>query len=197
MDAIRHVLALFLVIGAAPLLLLWLLVHPFVGFWRRVGPRGTYLAVGGIIAAAAILLARSSARLVALDFGTRWEVAAAGLLCLAVSARLRVSLSRRVGAAFLLGLPELAPQRHPVPLMTDGPYARVRHPRYAQFVLALLGFALIANHLAGYVVGLAWLVGVHPIVWLEEHELRRRFGAEYTDYCRRVPRFIPRRRRQI
>jgi protein-S-isoprenylcysteine O-methyltransferase Ste14 len=31
-------------------------------------------------------------------------------------------------------------------------------------------------------------------VLLEERELAERFGAEYLDYCRRVPRYVPRRR---
>ena len=26
---------------------------------------------------------------------------------------------------------------------------------------------------------------------LEERELRERFGTEYEDYCRRVPRYLP------
>jgi protein-S-isoprenylcysteine O-methyltransferase Ste14 len=30
-------------------------------------------------------------------------------------------------------------------------------------------------------------------VLLEERELRDRFGAEYEEYCRRVPRYIPKR----
>jgi protein-S-isoprenylcysteine O-methyltransferase Ste14 len=55
------------------------------------------------------------------------------------------------------------------------------------------GFALIANYLVLYVM-LALLV---PAIWLvvvlEERELRRRFGAAYAEYSRRVPRFIPRR----
>jgi protein-S-isoprenylcysteine O-methyltransferase Ste14 len=29
------------------------------------------------------------------------------------------------------------------------------------------------------------------VVLLEERELRDRFGAEYDEYCRRVPRYIP------
>lgn len=193
LDPIRHVIALFLVVGVAPLLVLWLLVHPIVGFWRRLGLWWTYGAVGAVIVTLAVFLARARTRLLALDFGTHWPLVVAGLGCLAVSARLRLSVSRRVGASLLLGLPELAPQRYPAQLMTDGPYAYLRHPRYVQFVLALLGYALIANHLAAYVVWLAWFVGIHPIVWLEEHELRQRFGAEYEAYCRRVPRFIPRR----
>jgi len=197
LDTIRHVLTMFLGVGVGPLLLLWLLVHPFVGFWRRVGPWWTYVVVGGSIVAVAALLARSSAWLVAADYGTRWPLVAAGLVCLGVSARMRLAVFRQLGAKAFIGLPELAPERYPMQLLRTGPYARVRHPRYVQFVLGILGYALIANHLAGYVVWLAWLVGVYPIVWFEERELHERFGAEYEDYCRRVPRFIPRRRRPV
>jgi protein-S-isoprenylcysteine O-methyltransferase Ste14 len=32
---------------------------------------------------------------------------------------------------------------------------------------------------------------MHIIVLLEEKELKERFGRDYEDYCRRVPRYIP------
>ncbi|HWP00391.1 MAG TPA: isoprenylcysteine carboxylmethyltransferase family protein [Methylococcus sp.] len=93
-------------------------------------------------------------------------------------------------------MPELAPARYPQRLLTEGPYARIRHPRYVQFMLALLGYALIANYLTVYAVVLVWLAGLYGIVVLEEKELRARFGEEYIEYARRVPRFIPRIRRE-
>jgi protein-S-isoprenylcysteine O-methyltransferase Ste14 len=34
---------------------------------------------------------------------------------------------------------------------------------------------------------------IHLVVLLEEPELRERFGAEYEEYCGRVPRYIPKR----
>jgi protein-S-isoprenylcysteine O-methyltransferase Ste14 len=34
------------------------------------------------------------------------------------------------------------------------------------------------------------------LVLLEERELRDRFGAEYEEYCRQVPRWIPGRSRR-
>ena len=45
------------------------------------------------------------------------------------------------------------------------------------------------------IVRLVLLVGcAHlAVVLLEEPQTRRRFGADYDDYCRRVPRWIPRR----
>jgi len=32
---------------------------------------------------------------------------------------------------------------------------------------------------------------MHIIVLLEEKELKERFGHDYEEYCRRVPRYIP------
>ena len=68
----------------------------------------------------------------------------------------------------------------------------MRHPRYLELLLAIAGFALIANHLCLYLALLLWLPGVWLIVILEEKELRDRFGPAYEEYSRRVPHFIPR-----
>ena len=57
----------------------------------------------------------------------------------------------------------------------------------------IIGFALICNYLWFYVL----VVGAIPLGWLmivvEERELKERFGSEYQEYSRRVPRFLPRR----
>ena len=74
----------------------------------------------------------------------------------------------------------------------EGVYTTIRHPRYVQLYLGLLGSAFIANYLALYLVTALWLPGLYVIVLLEEIELRDRFGPAYDDYCRRVPRFVPR-----
>ena len=49
MDSLRYHLALILLLVFPPVLLYWLLLHPFVEFWRRIGPRLSYLTVGGIV----------------------------------------------------------------------------------------------------------------------------------------------------
>ena len=51
---------------------------------------------------------------------------------------------------------------------------------------------MVANYLAPYVVLLLWFPAVYLIVRLEEHELQERYGEEYVQYCREVPRFLPR-----
>jgi protein-S-isoprenylcysteine O-methyltransferase Ste14 len=113
-------------------------------------------------------------------------------LLLAASTWLGFQILHHMSILTILGLPELAPDKCPQQLITTGIYATIRHPRYVQIYLGFLGSALIANYLALYLIVALWLPGIYVIVLLEEKELRDRFDAAYDDYCRRVPRFIPR-----
>jgi protein-S-isoprenylcysteine O-methyltransferase Ste14 len=191
-DGFRYGLALFLVCTLPPLLLYWPLIHGFIGFWRRRGPRVTYsVALSGVVLGA-LALYRARDALLAADYGTRWPLVAGGVVCIAVLGWMRGKIQSEFGVGLLVGLPELSPQRHATPLVRTGIYARVRHPRYVQFWLGLLGWALITNYLTVYVLWLLWLAAIGWIVVLEERELRERFGEEYREYSRQVPRFLPR-----
>jgi protein-S-isoprenylcysteine O-methyltransferase Ste14 len=192
MNAIRYYVALIMVVMLAPALLCWPLIHPFVRFWRRVGPGWTYGVVGSLLALAMAGLFRMRHALLAVEFGTSYYLTALGLLLVSVSTWLGFLVWWRMGLLTISGLPELAPDQHPQRLITTGVYAIIRHPRYVQLYLGLLGSALIANYLVLYLVVALWLPGIYVIVRLEEKELRDRFGLAYDEYRRRVPRFLPR-----
>ncbi len=192
LDALRYYFALVFVVVLTPQLLPWLLIHPFIRFWRRLGPGLTYglvLAITGLVMFGLFEVRRV---LMAVEFGTNYLLLALGILGVAGSTWMWVALHRQLSYRILFGLPELNPKRYPARLLTEGMYARVRHPRYVQLILNVGGVALIANYLAGYVAMALWLPGVYVIARLEEQELKERFGAAYEDYCRRVPRFVPR-----
>ena len=192
MDSIRYFLALILVVTLPPLFFYWLLIHPFIGFWRAKGIGVTYSVILTIIAA--VLLGLFSIRhyLLDRDLGTSYLLVGLGVLCLVLSGTMRFAVHGHLTIANLLGLPEIAPDRYPRTLVTEGIYARLRHPRYVQLLIALIGYALIANYLAAYLVVALWIPVIYIIVLLEERELRDHFGKVYEDYCRRVPRFMPR-----
>jgi len=77
-------------------------------------------------------------------------------------------------------------------LATTGPYARVRHPQYAGFVLIMFGFLLQWPTLL--------TLAMFPVlVWMywrlarqEEREAIAAFGSAYAQYASQVPAFIPR-----
>jgi protein-S-isoprenylcysteine O-methyltransferase Ste14 len=77
-------------------------------------------------------------------------------------------------------------------LATAGPYARIRHPQYAGFVLIMTGFLLqwpTLLTLAMYPI----LVFMYVRLALrEEREALAQFGADYERYAARTPRFFPR-----
>jgi protein-S-isoprenylcysteine O-methyltransferase Ste14 len=195
MNTARYFLALFLVITLPPLFLYWLLLHPFVNFWRGKGIGATYSIVLTIIVAGMIGLFSLRHYLLDIDYGTNYLLVALGLLILILSGSMRFAIQKHLGIKTLLGFPEIAPDRFPRELITDGIYARIRHPRYVQLLMALIGYALVANYLASYLAVALWVPGIYVIVRLEEKELRLHFGESYELYCRSVPRFLPRWRK--
>jgi len=81
---------------------------------------------------------------------------------------------------------------HADTLVTDGFFAHCRNPLYVGNMLVYLGLFVMLHSIAGYAVGVTFFaVAYGCIVAAEEDFLRRRFGAAYEDYCRRVPRFVP------
>jgi protein-S-isoprenylcysteine O-methyltransferase Ste14 len=191
MNTTRYIIALILVITLPPLFLYWLLIHPFVNFWRGKGIGPAYTMILTVIVTG--MIGQFSLRhfLLGIDYGTSYPLAALGLVLLIASASLRLQLHKHLDLRTLVGFPEIAPDRFPRPLISEGIYGRIRHPRYVQLLIALTGYALIANYLAAYLAVALWVPGIYVIVSLEEKELRAHFGDAYNDYCRRVPRFLP------
>ncbi len=81
----------------------------------------------------------------------------------------------------------------PKKLVVEGPYGVVRNPMYWSVASVMLGEAVVFHSLALAELAVAFFVGTNLFVLLyEEPALRRKFGAEYEEYCRRVPRWLPR-----
>jgi protein-S-isoprenylcysteine O-methyltransferase Ste14 len=196
-DTIRYWLALVLVVSMPAGLVYWFIVHPFIAFWRRVGVVKTYvvLTVVGVAMMAGLYLAREP--LLRTDFGRSWWLIGLGLVILAAATVLFLQRKKHLDNKRLSGLQELDPSREDNRLLTEGPYAVIRHPRYVEVVAALLAYALISNYLAAYAIWVLTVVCIALIVPLEERELEDRFGEEYRRYRERVPAFIPRRRSSL
>ncbi len=77
-------------------------------------------------------------------------------------------------------------------LATSGPYAYIRHPQYAAFVLTMFGFLLqwpTVLTLAMFPV-LAYMYV--RLARSEEREIAAGFGEQYARYAAETPAFIPR-----
>ena len=80
-------------------------------------------------------------------------------------------------------------------LAAAGPFKYVRHPMYLGGVIGALGLALFAGSLLGAVYSFVLALVLSHIADAEEGELRARFGEEYVGYVGKVPKLLPRVRR--
>lgn len=86
-----------------------------------------------------------------------------------------------------------APIDPPRELVVRGLYHYTRNPMYVGVITGIAGMALLYGSGALLVYGLIGFGIVHLFVTqYEEPHLRKAFGAAYEDYCRTVPRWIPR-----
>ena len=67
----------------------------------------------------------------------------------------------------------------------------VRHPIYLSEILLYLGFLMLSISMAAAVVWVVAIGFLHDISRYEEKLLLERFGAEYEQYMREVPMWIP------
>ncbi len=80
-------------------------------------------------------------------------------------------------------------------LCTSGPYAKVRNPLYLGNMLIYIGICFVGggNYFFEKLVLILsfFTIQYSMIVSLEEETLTNLFGNEYKDYCKNVPRIIP------
>lgn len=88
-----------------------------------------------------------------------------------------------------------APIVPPERLVVVGFYRYVRNPMYVGFFLGWTGLWIVFGHASRDAL-LILLVAVAAVAlfvkFYEEPTLRKMFGADYEEYCRNVPRWIPR-----
>lgn len=105
-------------------------------------------------------------------------------------------LAWTVGLFARVGRGTLAPWDPTRKLVVVGPYAHVRNPMITGVLFVLVGEAILfaSNAIATWA---ALFVVVNHVYFVlsEEPGLLARFGDEYAEYRRNVPRWIPRVRR--
>jgi protein-S-isoprenylcysteine O-methyltransferase Ste14 len=192
MDKARYFIAVMIVVTLIPAISGWYVIHPFARFWRRLGTVASFSVIYSLLLSGCLVLWEFRATLAGSDLGFQpW------LMLLAVPAAvlgIRIARARRrlLTQRILIGVPEIS-NSESGRLITEGIYSRVRNPRYLEFLLLSFVYVAFANYSGAWILYLLTFPAIHAVVLLEEPELRERFGAEYEEYCRRVPRYIPSR----
>lgn len=90
------------------------------------------------------------------------------------------------GESFRVGIDTQQPDK----LVTSGVFAVSRNPIYVAFISVLLAQFLIFPNWVPllYLIAGVWLI--HRQVLREEEYLKQHYGAEYTEYCAHVRRYL-------
>jgi protein-S-isoprenylcysteine O-methyltransferase Ste14 len=75
-------------------------------------------------------------------------------------------------------------------LVTNGPYAVVRHPMYAGIILSAFG-SLLIYHTWTTLLFACFAPALFIRARREEAALAAEFGEQWQEYCQRVPAFLP------
>jgi protein-S-isoprenylcysteine O-methyltransferase Ste14 len=89
------------------------------------------------------------------------------------------------------------PMDAPSRLVRSGPFGVLRNPIMAAELAVIWAEVLYFASLGILVYAVAISLAAHlMVIYVEEPELRQRFGDAYEAYCREVPRWLPRLRRR-
>ena len=77
-------------------------------------------------------------------------------------------------------------------LTLSGPYRWSRNPQYVGWFVALVGVAVMWWTWECLIALAMMAAAIHTLVLVEEEHLRRAFGEDYREFCRRTPRYLGR-----
>jgi protein-S-isoprenylcysteine O-methyltransferase Ste14 len=159
---------------------------------RHLRAIGLLPGMGIVVVPTALLIATDSVEIGwGLPAAVAWLPVLVGVVLIGAGLTL---MYRTISLFVRLGEGTLAPWDPTQRLVVEGPYRHVRNPMISGVLTVLLGEAA----LFGSPALVWWFLGFLAVnaVWfplVEEPGLRRRFGGDYEEYARAVPRWIPRR----
>lgn len=143
-----------------------------------------YLLLGALL----IFFPRTHLSFLAMPFHRNEATALAGL-CLTITGLAFAAWARDVLGRYWSGR-VIVQQQHQ--LITDGPYAYVRHPLYTGLLLAMTGTVLIAGDV-GSLLGFFFAIGFFTLkAQREERILETEFGSVYANYRAHTGGLLPR-----
>jgi protein-S-isoprenylcysteine O-methyltransferase Ste14 len=83
-------------------------------------------------------------------------------------------------------------EQETITIIKEGIFAHVRHPLYLSIVLTYLAFSILTMSLICIILWILIFILYNKMVNYEEKDLEKTFGEEYSNYKKKVPKWIPR-----
>jgi protein-S-isoprenylcysteine O-methyltransferase Ste14 len=154
--------------------LMWLLFVPLVAAWCAL----PWLALSHASGWLAVPPFAQQGAYAAL----RWPFAAIAVVCLLLT----IDCWRRMGRTWRMDISDSN-----TALVTEGLFARIRHPIYAFSIAMMIATAIVLPTLAMIVIAVVHVVLMNVKARSEEAHLARMHGDAYARYVERTGRFLP------
>lgn len=126
--------------------------------------------------------------------GNLWVYLTGTQVAMLVSMTIGYSIAFFGVALVIAGWREVYRARKENRMASQGPYAFVRHPQYTGFFLVAFGEGIVHWPTVFSLVAVPIIVMAYVLLARrEERQMVDTFGAEYIEYRRRVPMFLPHR----
>jgi protein-S-isoprenylcysteine O-methyltransferase Ste14 len=190
LRAALDVLALFIGSGYCTIPLFWLMTHPFVGRWRKLGRRAfLFIVPAWAVVIAIALLIMWPFRFA--HFYLTWFAWGPAAIFFLLGVSIYSAAFRSFHHTQVSGLAEIEPGRHRQQLATTGIRSRVRHPIYLGHLCEIFGWCIGTGLIALYALAAFAVITGAVMIRMEDRELEARFGEAYRQYRSNVPAILP------
>ena len=188
------IFAQWIVIFYPGVLVFWLILHNNIDRLRTWGTGAYWVAVfAWAITSGPLLLFRRDI------FSVQWAmpqplagiIAGAGVAAFVLAIMCLSAAFQYIPLRAMVGLPEIAPQRNRQPVVTSGIYSKTRNPIYLAHFLLVFSSAAVTSFAANWILFALDCFVLPLLIRAEERELLARYGDDFAEYVRRVPRFFP------
>ena len=171
--------------------LFWLMIHPQAHRWRQT-ERSPFrvLVPAWIMMWVGVGALTGPWRSLPL-YSSPWAWLPAAIL-LAVGIRIYFRSGVHFSLAQLGGVHEIRPGSREQRLVTTGIRSRVRHPVYLGHLCEMLAWSVGTGLIVCWLLTAFAIVAGAAMIRMEDDELEKRFGEEYSAYRARVPAVLPR-----
>lgn len=168
-------------------------IHYGINFWRRLGVWTYFVVFLEWLPVGYVLYSLRSVIL-------HYEIAVAlplrvlGVALIVAGIVLHAWTAKILGIKATISYTELKPETavKTESLITSGPFSVVRHPSYWAHTSIITGTFLITGIISVGIIVLVDLAITYFITTeLEDRELTERFGQQYLEYKKAVPKFFP------
>ncbi|MBI2082361.1 MAG: isoprenylcysteine carboxylmethyltransferase family protein [Deltaproteobacteria bacterium] len=174
-----------------PLIPLRLLLHAGVSFWRRLKGASVWV-IAVYFFLIDLFLYKKSSLFLDWQFSPIPFSIPIGVSLVLFALLFHFWTVQTLGLSTLFLRPQMNPEKIKISIVIMGPYRWVRHPFYLVDWVMLLGLTLLTSSWLVLCIFGAALITIPFVTRFEEEELVERFGDEYRQYQKQVPRLIPR-----